>query len=49
MNYAKAVQRPKQKDEKAALLMMELLCASYNMLELISDLESIWMVQTQFY
>ncbi len=34
------VKAPKPRDEHAALLMMELLCASYNMLELISDLES---------
>jgi len=43
MNYAKVAampRKPKKRDEQAALLMMELLCASYNMLELISDLES---------
>ena len=40
MNIIKMVKAPKPRDERAALLMMELLCTSYNMLEIIGDLES---------
>ena len=40
MNYVKVATRPRKKDDHAALLMMELLCTSYNMLEIIGELES---------